>query len=354
MSFPVDCSILQCPITKENLFSADAAIIGKANNRLNGTEKFTEGLVNQSQTIFFPVNQNILFLHYHYCIPLTEEITSGSKMAFDKERIFNYYNQIKYINFEGKQIYEDAGKWVDFRDFVLPYTQHGFSNVRKYIQPQGKYFADIASGPVAFKEYVQLANGYKCRICIDISVNALLEAQYNLQKENQPGIFICADMLTLPLKEKVCDAVVCHHALFHVQKDLQLRAMKEMYRIAKPSTSIAIVYDWFYHSLLMNITLGPVQLYRIARHYAGKLYAGIFKKNKLYFYSHSRHWFIKNTPGKKINFYVWRSINKYFSSIYLHKNFGGKQLLNYIWKKEEEKPELMGRIGEYAVIVIEK
>jgi ubiquinone/menaquinone biosynthesis C-methylase UbiE len=354
MNFTVDYSILQCPVTGENLHPADATVIEQANNRLNTDEKFAKGLANRSQSFFFPIKQNILFLHQHYCIPLTDDKIISANISFDKERIFNYYNEIKYINFEGKQIYEDAGKWVDFRDFVLPYTQHGFYNVRKYINHSGKYFADIASGPVAFKEYVQLAVGYEYRICIDISVNALLEAQYNLAKENQPGIFICADMLALPLKENVCDAVVCHHALFHVQKELQLTAMKEMYRIAKPFGRIAIVYDWFYHSLLMNITLGPIQLYRIARHYAGKLHARIFKKNKLYFYSHSRQWFIKNNPGNKISFYSWRSINKHFSSIYLHKKFGGKQLLNYIWKKEEEKPELMGRIGEYVVIVIEK
>lgn len=354
MNFAVDYSILQCPVTKEELHPADDAVIAQANNRINTDEKFSEGLVNWSQTFFYPIKQNIHFLHQHYCIPLTEDKILNTSISFNKERIFNYYNQIKYIRFEGRQIYEDADKWVDFRDFVLPYTQHGFSNVRKYIHSKGKYFADIASGPVAFKEYLHLANGYDCRICIDISANALMEAQYNLQKENQQGIFICADMLSLPLKENICDAVVCHHALFHVQKHLQLTAMKEMHRIAKPNTTIAIVYDWFYHSSLMNITLGPVQLYRIARHYAGKIYARLFKKNKLYFYSHSRNWFIKNNPGKKINFYCWRSINKYFSSIYLHKNFGGKKLLNYIWKKEEEKPELMGRIGEYAVIVIEK
>lgn len=350
----IDYSILQCPITKQELLPAEYSDILAANEKIADKKvTFTQGLINQSKTYFYPVQTNILFLHSHFCIPLYGN-TNEKQIPFDKERIFNYYNQIKYIDFEGRRIYDDANKWVDFRDFILPYTQHGFSNVRKYIAPSGKYFADIACGPVAFKEYVHLADGYDCRICIDISANALMEAQYNLAKENQHGIFICADMLQLPIKENVCGAVICQHALFHVQKKLQAVAMKEMQRIARPGAKTAIVYDWFYHSLLMNITLGPVQLYRIVRHYAGKVYARVFKKNKLYFYSHSRHWFLKNHSGKKIEFYVWRSINKYFTGIYLNKNLGGKRLINYIWKKEEENPELMGRIGEYAVIVIEK
>ncbi|MEJ8841711.1 class I SAM-dependent methyltransferase [Lacibacter sp. H375] len=354
MRMVIDYSILQCPLTGEELFPANDDVLTLVNKKLRVKENITEGLVNLSQTIFYPIKEHIIFLHQHYCIPLTEEIVFKKNIDFDKERIFNYYNDIKYIDFEGKKIYEDADKWVDFRDFMLAYTQQGFSNVRKYIKQQGTYFADIACGPVAFKEYVCLADGYANRICIDISVNALQEARHNLKKENQQGIFICADMLSLPLKENVCDAVVCHHALFHVQKDLQLTALKEMCRIAKPATTIAVVYDWFYHSAFMNIALGPVQLYRIARHYAGKLYAGMFKKNKLYFYSHSQNWFRRNNPGTKISFYAWRSINKYFSKLYLHKKFGGVQLLNYIWRKEKEKPELMGKIGEYSVIVIEK
>jgi ubiquinone/menaquinone biosynthesis C-methylase UbiE len=354
MIFNFDYTILKCPVTKEEILPANIELIQILNNKINAPEQFANGFVNSSKTIFYPVKQNIIFLNRHYCIPVSDEIAVNKKMAFDKERIFNYYNQVSYINFEGQRIFEDADRWVDFRDFILPYTQHGFSNVRKYIQQKGTYFADIACGPVAFKEYVHLADNYEYRICIDLSVNALLEAQYNLGKEKQKGIFICADMLELPLKENVCDAVVCHHALFHVQKELQNKAINEMFRVAKPSCSIAIVYDWFYHSALMNITLGPVQLYRVARHFAGKLYARLFKKNKLYFYSHSRNWFIKNNPGKKIKFYCWRSINIYFSRIYLHKYLGGKQLVEYLWKIEEKNPELMGKIGEYGIIVINK
>jgi ubiquinone/menaquinone biosynthesis C-methylase UbiE len=172
--------------------------------------------------------------------------------------------------------------------------------------------------------------------------------------ENQKGIFICADMLALPIKENICEAVVCHHALFHIQKDLQIKALNEMYRIALPDSAITVVYDWFYHSILMNLTLGPVQLYRIARYLVGKWYARLFRKNKLYFYSHSRSWFIKNNPGKTIRFYTWRSINKYFSSIYLHKKFMGRKLLRFIWNIEEKHPELMGKIGEYVIITIKK
>ncbi len=354
MNEEFDYTILKCPITNEDLILADEYALSEANKISKKENYFSKGLVNSSGTYFFPIQSEIIFLLGYYAIPLKANGHTLKEMDFDKQRIFNYYEKINYQDFEGHQVYADANKFVDFRPIALEYTQHGFSNVRQYIHQTGKYFVDAGCGPVAFKEYVFLAEGFEYRICIDISANALLQAQKNLAKYNHPGIFICADLTNLPLKENIADAVICQHALFHVQKNLQLTAMNELARIAKPETKIAIVYDWFYHSLFMNIALGPFQLYRIARHFAGKAYARIFKKNKLYFYSHSKKWFYKNNPGSKMNMYAWRSINKHFSDIYVHKKLGGKKLLDYILEMEKKYPEKMGRIGEYAVIVIEK
>jgi len=354
MNEAIDHTILKCPITEEDLFIAGNSLLQIANKAAGKDDLFTEGLVNRSQTFLFPIKHQVIFLLKYYAVPLKKNNGNLQDLEFDKQRIFDYYNGIDYYEFEGQQVYRDAGKFVDFRPFALEYTQHGFSNARQYLNHTGKYFVDAACGPVAFKEYLFLANGFQYRVCIDISANALLQAQKNLSKYNQRGIYICADITNIPLKENIADAVICQHGLFHVQKKMQSKAMYELVRIARPGSKIAIVYDWFFHSLLMNLTLGPFQLYRIMRHYTGHLYARIFKKNKLYFYSHSPGWFYKNNPGIKMRMYVWRSINKHFADIYIHEKFGGKALINYIWQMEKKHPETMGRIGEYPVIVIEK
>jgi hypothetical protein len=189
---------------------------------------------------------------------------------------------------------------------------------------------------------------------VDVSFNALRQARNNLQQNNQPYLLICADMLQLPLKDNVADAVICQHALFHVPKSDQLSALQQLVRIALPSAPVAIVYDWFYHSWLMNLTLGPVQLYRIARHIAGKWYARIFKKNKLYFYAHSPGWFRANNPGTSIQFFTWRSVNIYFSKMYLHNNRIGKKILQWVIQLEKKYPEKMGTWGEYGIVLIRK
>ena len=353
MAYNEHLHILQCPVTGEDLRMAGENELQQVNTLAKQGESFREGLVNTSVTIFYPVMDEIVLLLPLYGIPLKGK-QQKDKIPFDRQRIFNYFKTIGYYEHEGQQVYADAGQFVDFRPHLKTYISTGFSNTGKYLPASGNYFADIACGPVAFKEFVQLAAGYQCRICVDLSLNALQHARKNLEQSNQPCLLICADMLHLPLKDNIADAVICQHALFHVPKHNQVTALKNLVRIAKPNTPVAIVYDWFYHSWLMNLSLGPVQLYRIARHVAGKWYARMFKKNKLYFYAHSPRWFKKNNPGSSIQFFTWRSVNIYFSRMYLHNNRFGRKILKWVMEWENKYPERMGKLGEYGIVLIKK
>jgi ubiquinone/menaquinone biosynthesis C-methylase UbiE/uncharacterized protein YbaR (Trm112 family) len=354
----LDTSILQCPITKEGLrLITKNEIIGLVKNYDNNflrIENLTEGLVNNSITYFYPVFDDIIILLPVYALSIGQGEDHKDKMAFDKERVFNYYNQINYSTKNSLKIYEDSPKWVDFREVSEEYVRNSFTKAKKHLNPSGQYLLDIASGPIGLKEYIDLSGNYEVRICIDISINALIQAKHNYN--HKKGIFICGDITNIPLKENSCDAILCQHTLYHVPKDEQKTAVNEMYRVAKPESRVVIVYSLFYNSLFMNITIFPIQLYRIARHFAGKLYVRLFSgKPRLYFYPHSINWFKRNFDfSDRMKFYCWRSVNKYFLKLYVHKWLGGKKLLRWLRKSEDKYPEFWGKFGEYPVIVIRK
>lgn len=353
-----DISILQCPVTKEGLQLLTGGetrqIVENFDQSFLSFENITEGLVNDSRTYFYPIFDGIVLLLPVYALYLGKGEDLRGTMVFDKQRVFNYYNQINY-NIQNKfKIYSDSAKWVDYRDVSAEYIHNSFTRAGKYLPAKGKYLLDIASGPIGCQEYLDLSNGYEIRICADISVNALLEARYNY--EPRKGIYLCADITNIPLRDNVVDAVLCQHTLYHIPKDEQVAAVNEMHRVAAPGGVVAIVYSWFYHSLIMNIVLFPVQLYRVARHIAGKLYVKLFNsKPRLYFYPHSRRWFIKKFPfGPQIQFFCWRSTNKYFMDIYIHKWLGGEKILRWLRNSEDKHPEFWGKYGDYPVIVIKK
>jgi ubiquinone/menaquinone biosynthesis C-methylase UbiE/uncharacterized protein YbaR (Trm112 family) len=353
-----DFSILQCPITKEGLILLPkeelSSIISKYLNFKLPFENIEEAFVNESKTYFYPVFDNILLLLPIYALHIGQGEDIRGKMAFDKERVFKYYNDISYDTKNSLKIYQDSPKWVDFREVSSDYIRNSFKKAKKYLNPDGKYMLDIASGPIGLKEYVDLSEQYEVRICADISINALIQAKYNYK--HKEGIFICADITNIPLKENVCDAVLCQHTLYHIPKNEQKTAVNEMYRVAKPGTRIAIVYSLFYHSWFMNISLFPLQFYRILRHFAGKVYVKFFNsKPRLYFYPHSIGWFKRNFKfNNKIEFFCWRSTNKYFLNLYIHKWLGGRNLLEWLRESEDKHPKFWSKFGEYPVIVIKK
>jgi len=353
----LDTSILQCPLTGEELHFVEGKELESIFQEKREIRNLSilKGLVNQSETYFYPIIDDIPLLLHDYAISTgreTDKLNNSKKK--ENVRVFNYYNEIDFESINNVERYNDAKKWLDSRDVAHSYISLSLLRAKKYLGKQGKYLLDIASGPIGSNEYLELSGNFDIRICIDISLNALHMARENMG--SRKGIYICGDIKNIPLKTNICDSVLCQHTLFHVHKDEQENALDELHRTVKKNGKIVIVYSLFYHSLFMNITLFPIQVYRITRHLAGKLYSKIFKpKSHLYFYSHSLAWF-KRWAGndKKIEVYSWRSVNIYFLKLYIHKKLGGAFILKHLSNSEEKYPQVWGKIGEYPVIVVTK
>lgn len=349
---------LRCPITKNGLELINKTDFKKyqISDDFGTFGKLTNGLIESSKKYFYPIFDDIIILHEQYAlfVGAGEDFREG--LSFNKKRVFDYYNEVNYKVKDSLKIYEDSPKWVDFREVSSKYIRNSFSKASRYYASTGKYLLDIASGPIGLPEYMALSEGYDYRICVDISINALIQAKRNIERAGKKGIYICGDITNIPIQDNSCDTVLSQHTLYHIPKNEQMTAVNEMYRVVKGESKIVIIYNWFYHSWFMNITLNVIQLYRILRHFAGKIYVILLKsKPRLYFYPHSPRWFKKSfTFSKDIEFYCWRSTNIYFMNLYIHKWLFGKQILNKLIKIEDKYSKFMSKFGEYPTIVITK
>ncbi len=347
-----DNSILLCPLTKEKLSLID---FKEDQKQFFAPHPIcSSGLINESRSLIYPIIQGVLALLKEYVLVIDpSQLPATLSMSFDKDRVFRYYNQIEYEELEETIVYSDAKKFLDSRSVVRDYLENSLGKVKKFLAPKGKYFLDIASGPIGLKEYLDLSVDYEKRICIDISLNALIQAKRNLGEAK--GIFICSDITNIPLRSNLCDAVFSQHTLYHVPKNEQAKAVHELYRVAKNGAQIAIVYNWFYHSWLMNITLLPFQIYRILRHFAGKAYVRIWpSKPRLYFFPHSYRWFERLGYGDQMKIYCWRALNTQFMRLYVHEWLFGRRMLSFVQRMEDRYPNAMGYLGDYPLIVINK
>jgi ubiquinone/menaquinone biosynthesis C-methylase UbiE len=349
---------LLCPVTGNGLTKISAEefpTYGIETQHLR-FEKIENGLIDSGKNYFYPIIEDILLLHRHYALVLKGNQTDLHNMDRDKKRVFDYYNEVEYQLQGGMAIYEDSSKWVDYRAHSEEYMKKAFGRAAVFFDKPKQFILDVASGPIGLPEYIALSQKFEYRVCMDISVNALLQAKRNLELAGQKGIYICADICNIPLKDNSMDTVLSQHTVYHIPKDEQKMAIEQMYRVLCPGRKMVIVYSWFYHSWFMNISLNVVQIYRIIRHLAGKIYVRYFaSKPRLYFYVHSPSWFEKSFSfSNEIDFFCWRSTNKYFMNMYIHSWLGGKAILKKLTQWEEKYSRFMGRFGEYPAIVITK
>jgi SAM-dependent methyltransferase len=76
-------------------------------------------------------------------------------------------------------------------------------------------------------------------VCVDFSLDGLIEARRLLGVR---AICVCGSLLQLPLKDGAFHGVLASHCLYHIDKDLQKKAIDELLRVLAPGGTLLILY----------------------------------------------------------------------------------------------------------------
>lgn len=357
-------SILRCPFTKDDLRALQPGEIEEVNRKIAQGQLWqadgkpvpgpiSEGLIASNGDYIFPIIKGIVLLLKDLALVQSRDKMLADNLSADKQLVKDFYDQKGWFaNEEGD--YEDAVIFEDLRDVAKDYIKKCHDRVSRYLNPSGTYMLDAASGALQFPDYLQYSANYKYRICVDFSFQALSEAK---KKLGDKGICVLADMTNMPFKDNAIDGFVSLNTIYHIPKEEQTTAMKELYRVLKPQGKGVIVYEWFKHSPWMNFWLLPSRGAMFIKNRWNRLVSKLNTSKKpeklLYFHAHSPEYLKANLPfAFKVR--VWRTVNVPFMKIYIHKGLFGKQILNWLYKKEDEKPEKYGLKGEYPILLFEK
>jgi len=372
-------TILRCPITKQELRLLELQEVESLNDRIaNGELRHTDGtpvkvsleagFISRDGRFVYPVLDGIILLLENLAIPVTRQ-KDGAQVALraEKKVLQDFYDSIGWQK-AGQETtsFVDALKWEDLRPVASEYIHDCHLRVNRYIKKQGRYLLDAGSGPIQYPEYLSYSDGYAFRICVDISFLALKEAQ---KKLGNKGIYILGDITNIPLQDNTVDGAVSLHVIYHVPKDEQLAAFRELHRVLIPGSSAAIVYSWP-NSQMLKWLLFPRRIKRNILRWIQKLKSLVKKilrwENRKkttapvsvpetpYHYTHEQAYFENNLKGIKFEIVVWRSIGVPFMRMYIHPHLFGAAILRGIYRKEEGNPALYGRIGQYPLFVIQK
>jgi ubiquinone/menaquinone biosynthesis C-methylase UbiE len=303
-------------------------------------------LSNKSQTFAYPVVNDIVMLLKESAVSLGGMKAAMSATESDeKSMVRNFYDAVGWkANAAGD--YTDASIYEDLRPVSAGYIRQCHQRVGRHLPLAGKFLLDAASGAVQFKELVDYSKNFRYRVCVDFSLSALQEAQ---KKLGTNGIYVLCDITNLPFQDSFADAFVSLNTIYHIPQEQQAKAIWELYRTLKPSGKGVLVYDWFKHSVWMNIFLLPFRAFSFLKNrISGTKGAG----GRLYFFAHPLSWFRQNLPPFQL--LVWRSVSVPFLRFYIHDWLFGQAILRKIYAYEEKHPDRCGRLGEYPMMIFEK
>jgi ubiquinone/menaquinone biosynthesis C-methylase UbiE len=273
-------------------------------------------------------------------------------MENTKQQVREFYDEIGWSQ-ASDGLYQNA-RYEDLRPVSREYIHKCHMRVKRHLAPVGGILLDAGSGPVQWPEYLTYSENYHYRLCADISITALKEARKRL---GDKGLFVVADIASLPFKTDVFDGVVSMHTIHHLPLGEHKHAYLELNRVLKHGRSAAIINGW-HNPLLMRLAEPLIGL--------GRLLSGRSAKKKKDWKSEddeagtfvekmTPRWLKNELKGAvKIEIYPWRSLSPRFMRWFVRPRFGGKTYLRSVFWLEETFPRFFGENGQYPLIVIKK
>lgn len=273
-------------------------------------------------------------------------------MVNTKQQVRDFYDEIGWSQ-DDEGLYQNA-RYEDRRDVSREYIHKCHLRVNRHISATGEYLLDAGSGPVQWPEYLTYSNGYRYRVCADISTTALRAARSTLKAS---GLYVVADIANLPFKPDLFDGVVSIHAIHHLPMAEHKRAYLEIQRVLKAGRTAAVVNGW-YRPLLMRLAEPAIHV--------GRFLSGRARKRKkdwsleddqqgTFVEKMTPRWLRGELKGAvEFKTYAWRSLSPRVMRWFIRPRLAGETLLRIVFRLEEKFPRFFGEHGQYPLIVISK
>jgi len=252
-----------------------------------------------------------------------------------EESLRDFYNS-KGWKADGEHS-KDASLWEDTRNCAQEYVSRCRLRVCRYLPSQGNFILDAASGPVQYKEYLAYSSGFSKRICVDISEEALKQAEAKLGNKGQ---YLQCSILDLPLPTDHVDAAVSIHTIYHIEASAQEKAVRQLLRVTKPGHPLLVIYA--------NPDRWSSRLARILTFWLSRA------PGEVYYHAHPLRWWRKFSDEAEVDIVTWRTLTAKVSRILIPDNKFGSLILRALYQMEDRFPRLLLPFAAYPLIVLKK
>jgi SAM-dependent methyltransferase len=231
----------------------------------------------------------------------------------------------------------DAELWEDLRPCAAEYVSACRRKVLAFLPATGERLLDAGSGPIQYPEYLEYSAGFGKRVCVDLSQRALDEA---CAKLGDRGEYVRASILDLPFPDDHFDAAVSLHTIFHIDRDRQEDAVRQLLRVLRPGAGVVLVYA--------NPDRLAARLKRLVRR------APSANSGPIYFFAHPLSWWQQFSDEAEVRIVPWRSLNANESRKLIPDTAVGVAMFRALLGFERVFPRLATKLGCYPMIVLTK
>ncbi|HEY8280105.1 MAG TPA: class I SAM-dependent methyltransferase [Bdellovibrionota bacterium] len=237
----------------------------------------------------------------------------------------------------------DAARWEDTRACAHSYVSGCRLRLLKYLPRQGELILDAASGPIQYPEYLAYSAGYVQRVCVDLSKEALSQAEAKLGAKGQ---YLNCSILDLPLADRSMDASLSLHTIYHIEASAQESAVRQLLRVTKAGRPVLVIYA--------NPDRLSAKVANVARSLK-RLFTGMKKAEagEIYYFAHPLSWWQRFSDEAEVSVVTWRTLTAKLSRM-LPDNVVGSFVLKVIFQLEEAFPRAMLPFAAYPLVVLTK
>ena len=245
-------------------------------------------------------------------------------------------------------LFGDTRAFVDTREVPFAFTRKCIRRLNSHFRRGGRYLLDAGSGPIAHDEYLSFGDQFERRVCVDLSAEALKVANSKLGAR---GVYLQADLTSLPIQTGSIDAVTCNHVIYQIPEDQQAAVFKELWRVLKPGGIAVIIYWWHDTPLQWRLE----RLARIlARRDSSNEKAKSPAASTLNHSPRSLQWFETQDWPFRYEIESFRVISNSFMRSYVSNDWAGKLFLEGVYALQQIAPSYCGRNGQMPVIIVRK
>jgi SAM-dependent methyltransferase len=267
-------------------------------------------------------------------------------MNKEEENVRDFYDQYGWVQKAGVSLEDKL-----FREMSPPYYRYHEGADARTLQ----CFADLngrlllAGAGDLPKSHVAIANQFSETTCLDISKVAIDITRNKLEGR---GEFVLGSILDIPKPHGTFNASYCAHVIYHIARDRQDKAVRELIRVTKPGGRVIVIY--INPDSLPNRLAGFKGRLPLLRNLKRKNRPDVKRPPGLYFFTHPLSWWAQFHDECEIALKPWDIMSKGEEDALLINDVVASLVYRFCTWFENKYPDTAARWWSYPLVILTK